>query len=41
MTFYYNTSIEYFLRLVVYSEDYRDELGEDFLLISDWDVLNG
>jgi len=38
---YNNTSIEYFLQLVVYSEDYRDELGEDFLLTSDWDVLNG
>jgi hypothetical protein len=29
-----------FLQLV-YSEDYRDGLGEDFLLTSDWDVLNG
>jgi hypothetical protein len=31
---------KYFLQLIVYSEDYRDELGEDFLLTSDWDVLN-
>jgi len=38
---YNNTSIEYFLQLVVCSEDYRDELSEDFLLTSDWDVLNG
>jgi hypothetical protein len=35
---YNNTSVEYFLQLVVYSEDYGDELSEGFLLTS---VLNG
>jgi hypothetical protein len=40
---YNNTSIEYFLQLVVYSEDYRDELGEDFLLtnvLNEWHRLS-
>jgi hypothetical protein len=31
--------IQLYSKIAVYSEDHRDELGDDFLLTDDWDVL--
>jgi hypothetical protein len=27
------------VKIRVYSEDYKDDLGEDFITLGDWDVI--